>query len=104
SFPTRRSSDLLYYEGGKELGDRLFHDFAGWVMMPLALLILWAGLKVLDWVLVEDLGQASREDVIKNVAGKPAYLFMTALQGQGNGGKPANPAPGGKGPPQETTR
>lgn len=88
---------VLYSEGGKELGDKVFHDFAGWVMMPLALVILWAGLKVLDWVLVADLGQASREDVIKNVTGKPAFLFMTAFQGPGNGGKPTNnPAPGAK--------
>jgi exosortase len=96
---------VLYCEGGQELGDKLFHDFAGWVMMPLALLILWAGLKLLDWVMPEDPGQASREDVIKNVAGKPAYLFMAAFQGPGNGGRPANPPapqPGGKGPPSPT--
>jgi exosortase len=81
---------VLYSEGGKELGDKLFHDFAGWIMMPMALVILWLELKVLDWVLLEDLGQASREDVIKNVSGKPAFLFMTAFQGPGNGGKPTN--------------
>ena len=47
---------VLYNEGGKELGDRVFHDFAGWMMMPLALAILWAELKVLDWVFVNDGG------------------------------------------------
>jgi hypothetical protein len=47
--------------GGKELGDRLFHDFAGWMMMPIALVVLWLGLKLLDWVLVDDPGKASRE-------------------------------------------
>lgn len=89
---------VLYSEGGKELGDRLFHDFAGWIMMPMALGILWIELKLLDWVLLEDLGQASREEVIKNVAEKPAYLFMTAFQGPGNGGKPGNPTSGTTGP------
>lgn len=83
---------VLYNEGGKELGDRVFHDFAGWLMMPMALVTLWLGLKVLDWVLREDLGQASREEMIQGPAGKPAYLFMTAFQGPGNGGKPNNPA------------
>jgi exosortase len=79
---------VLYNEAGRELGDKVFHDFAGWMMMPLALGVLMLELKLLDWVLLEDLGQASREDVIKNVASKPAYLFMTDFPAAG-GGKPA---------------
>jgi exosortase len=71
---------VLYNEAGQELGDRVFHDFAGWMMMPLALGILLVELKVLDWVLQEDLGKASREEVIKNVTSKPAYLFMPAFE------------------------
>src|SRR3954452_9451513 len=55
---------VLFVEGGRELGEKVFHDFAGWLMMPFALLILWLELKLLDWILVEDLGQASREDVL----------------------------------------
>ena len=31
---------ILYNEAGKELGDKVFHDFAGWMMMPLALGVL----------------------------------------------------------------
>lgn len=31
-----------------ELANRVFHDFAGWLMMPLALLALWLELKFLD--------------------------------------------------------
>jgi exosortase len=69
---------VLYNEAGKELGDRVFHDFAGWMMMPLALLILWLELKVLDWVFVDEGGQASREEMLKANAG-PSYLIMTAL-------------------------
>jgi len=71
---------VLYNEAGKELGDRVFHDFAGWMMMPLALGLLLLELKLLDWVLQEDLGQASREEVIKNVTARPAYLFMPAFE------------------------
>ena len=71
---------VLYNEAGKELGDRVFHDFAGWMMMPLALGILLLELKLLDWVLQDDLGKASREDVIRNVTSKPAYLFMPAFE------------------------
>jgi exosortase len=71
---------ILFVEGGRELGEKVFHDFAGWLMMPFALLILWLELKVLDWVLLEDLGQASREEVIK-MNTNPAHLFMHALTG-----------------------
>lgn len=71
---------VLYNEAGKELGDKVFHDFAGWMMMPLALGVLWLGLKALDWVFLEDLGRASREDVIKNVTSNPALLFMPQFE------------------------
>jgi exosortase len=71
---------VLYNEAGKELGDKVFHDFAGWMMMPLALGVLMLELKVLDWVLQDDLGKASREEVIRNVTSKPAYLFMPAFE------------------------
>jgi exosortase len=77
------ATGVLYNEAGKELGDRVFHDFAGWMMMPLALGVLWLGLKALDWVFLEDLGQASREDVIKNVTKNPALLFMPQFESAG---------------------
>jgi len=80
---------VLYNEAGKELGDKVFHDFAGWMMMPLALGVLWLGLKALDWVFLEDLGQASREDVIKNVTANPALLFMPQFEAAGK--KPGGP-------------
>jgi exosortase len=85
---------VLYNEAGKELGDKVFHDFAGWMMMPLALGLLLLVLKTLDWVLQDDLGKASREEVIRNVTTKPPYLFMTAFEkAQGNGGKPPPSGP-----------
>lgn len=91
---------VLYNEAGKELGDRVFHDFAGWMMMPIALAVLLLELKVLDWVLQEDLGKASREDVIRNVTSKPAYLFMPAFEkaqaaaAAAKSGKPNTPPQG----------
>lgn len=59
------ATGVLYNEGGKELGDRLFHDLAGWVMMPLALGLLAAGLRLFDWVVVPDPGRATPEDVLR---------------------------------------
>jgi exosortase len=90
---------VLYNEAGKELGDKVFHDFAGWMMMPLALGVLWLGLKALDWVFLEDLGKASREDVIKNVTKNPALLFMPQFEAANKKPAPpaAKPAAGGPG-------
>ncbi|MBN9120301.1 MAG: exosortase/archaeosortase family protein [Planctomycetes bacterium] len=83
---------VLYNEGGKELGDRVFHDFAGWMMMPIALAVLWAELKLLDWVWVDEGGRASREEIVKSAA-VPAYLVMTALPPEKGGTAPPAPAP-----------
>jgi exosortase/archaeosortase family protein len=91
---------VLYNEGGKELGDRVFHDFAGWMMMPIALVVLWAELKVLDWVWVDVGGRASREEMIQQNAVNPAYLVMTALP-QEKGGTAAPLPP--KAPPTPAT-
>jgi exosortase len=82
---------VLYCAGGKELGDWLFHDFAGWLMMPIALGFLWVGLKLLDWVFVPDQGKASREEVIRQNAVNPAHLFMHAIPGADTG-KPGTPS------------
>jgi hypothetical protein len=59
--------------------------------MPFALGVLWAELKLLDWVFQEDLGRASRDEVLRMTAANPAYLFMHAVEG---GDKPAGPKPG----------
>ncbi len=32
---------ILYETVSQELGDKIFHDLAGWFMMPLAIVILW---------------------------------------------------------------
>jgi exosortase len=84
---------ILYNEGGKELGDRIFHDFAGWMMMPIALLVLWAELKLLDWVWVDAGGRASHEEMIHHNAVNPAYLVMTALPPEKGGTAPATAKP-----------
>jgi exosortase len=43
---------LAYRAAGKEWGDFVFHDLAGWLMTPLALVLLWLELRLLDLVLV----------------------------------------------------
>lgn len=79
------ATGILYNEAGRELGDRVFHDLAGWVMMPVALGLLVGGLRVLDWVLVPDPGRVSREDVIRGSAGRPRVALTPGpLVGRGS--------------------
>jgi len=80
---------VLYNEAGKELGDNVFHDFAGWLMMPFALLVLWLGLKLLDWVFVPQPDGPDRDALIRANVANPVHLFMHAVPGVG--GKTAPP-------------
>jgi exosortase len=43
---------VLHKVAGSRLADLVFHDLAGWLMMPLALGLLWVELRLLAWVLV----------------------------------------------------
>ena len=49
----RNVPDAIDELAGKRLGDLVFHDLAGWLMMPLALGMLALELAVLSWLLVE---------------------------------------------------
>lgn len=44
---------ICYHQLGQEAGEKVAHDFAGWMMMPLALVLVWIELRVLSWVFVE---------------------------------------------------
>jgi exosortase len=44
---------VLHAEVGGEIADLVFHDLAGWLMMPLALGLLWAEVRLLSRLLVE---------------------------------------------------
>jgi exosortase len=43
---------VLHETVGSEIADKVFHDFAGWLMMPIALAFLWLELKILDRLFV----------------------------------------------------
>lgn len=57
-------SGLVLLAGWKDAFDFIVHDLAGWVMMPLALGIVWAEFKLIDWLLVPVV-RMSREEVVK---------------------------------------
>src|SRR5205085_9966266 len=44
---------ILHVEVGGEIADYVFHDLAGWFMMPLALGLVWAELRLLGLLLLE---------------------------------------------------
>lgn len=45
---------VMHEVAGRELADLVFHDLAGWLMMPMALALLWVEVKLLDVLLVDD--------------------------------------------------
>lgn len=45
---------MLYVLTTKELADKVFHDAAGWVMMPMALGILYVELQILSHLFIEE--------------------------------------------------
>ncbi|MGL6073242.1 MAG: exosortase/archaeosortase family protein [Fimbriiglobus sp.] len=83
---------LVYHAGWKELGDKLVHDVAGWLMMPLALGMLWLVIKAMDWV----------TEPVENINATEALGLGSQSSGRmrrPSGGGPMNPlAPRPSGP------
>jgi exosortase len=51
------ATGMLHELVGSRLANAVFHDFAGWVMMPLALTLLWLELRILARLFLEQPGQ-----------------------------------------------
>ena len=45
---------VLHLTAGPEIADKVFHDLAGWVMMPMALGLLYVEFQVLSHLIIED--------------------------------------------------
>ena len=56
---------LVYLAGWKWLGDKIVHDLAGYLMMPLALGFIWAELRLIDWLFVVP-QKTDRDTVLKS--------------------------------------
>ncbi len=63
---------LIYHAGWKELGDRFVHDFAGWLMMPFALGMIWLEFRLIDWLLVTKEYASAEEFAKVSMAGTVA--------------------------------
>lgn len=44
---------MVYHYVGHAWGEKLAHDLAGWLMMPIALLLVWIELKLSSWLFIE---------------------------------------------------
>jgi exosortase len=47
------ATGILHVTAGRAIANAVFHDLAGWLMMPLALGLMWLELKVLDRLFLE---------------------------------------------------
>jgi exosortase len=64
---------VLYKTASGEAARAVFHDLAGWLMMPLALLLLGLELKLLSWLVVEEAPAAPlRADLAEQPRSAPA--------------------------------
>jgi exosortase/archaeosortase family protein len=62
------ATGVLHEVAGREVADAVFHDLAGWLMMPVALGFLGLELKLLKHLLIEPAGPAAAP---RAPAGKP---------------------------------
>jgi exosortase len=78
---------VLYKVADRETAETVFHDLAGWLMMPLALLMLWAILRVMAWVVVDAPGRRGVDQMVSQAARAAKRMPQPAATG-------AAPAPG----------
>ena len=63
----------VYVWGFNRLGDAIVHDLAGWLMMPIALGLIWIELKLVDWVTVTPI-RIRKEEFMKANLIKEQYI------------------------------
>ncbi|NBO92137.1 MAG: exosortase/archaeosortase family protein [Planctomycetia bacterium] len=73
------ATGIMYDFGFSELASHFFHDVAGWIMMPLALAMLWAEIKLLD-VLFIDTPKDSRPAQGTNISRSPERRTTASTQ------------------------
>lgn len=67
------ATGLLYVYAGPEMAEKVFHDLAGWLMMPIALLMMWLELKFLGLVIDDSWGASA------SGGERSAGVFSTAV-------------------------
>jgi exosortase len=85
------ATGILHEVAGKEVADAVFHDLAGWLMMPIALVFLGLELKLLKHLLIESDRPAPVP--VSPPAPSRQRVFTTAIQPPPAAPAPAAPAP-----------
>lgn len=67
-------TSVLHHFASHELADKIFHDLAGWLMMPVALMLLWVELAIVTRIVIEP------------EAHGPVTVGAAARRGNANGG------------------
>ncbi|MGF1578652.1 MAG: exosortase/archaeosortase family protein [Gemmataceae bacterium] len=84
-------TSVLHKTAGSEWAEYVFHDVAGWMMMVLALLMLWAELSLFAWVLRDKKKEEDKPSVV------PTNQNGTAAPTHGESGITVSPKHGESG-------
>ena len=65
-----------YYQFGAKIGSQYAHDWAGWLMMPMAMVLVGLELLLMSWLIVEseEGGRAAARLGLSLVSGNPAAM------------------------------
>lgn len=74
------STALISLAGYQKLSNLIFHDLAGWLMMPAAMVSLWLEIKLLDWLFTTP-APPERDDIIKQSAQTAAAVWQMPPDG-----------------------
>jgi exosortase len=85
------TTGVAFATAGPQLGELIFHDLAGWLMMPLAIGLLALELKVLDWVLVSAPDNKPAAPPIPGVSGGKATPAPAQGRRRSEGSRAAGP-------------
>jgi exosortase len=86
---------ILHKTVSSRLADLVFHDLAGWLMMPVALGLMWCELRLLAWVIIPAT-KKGREPSVAVVWAGPPLPGQKAPAPANAGTAAANPAPAPK--------
>lgn len=62
------ATGVLYVVAGEKWANLVFHDLAGWLMMPLALCLLWLELKLLNALFIDE---SPSQEAVFHLPGSP---------------------------------
>lgn len=71
---------LVFLAGWRQFGHMIMHDFAGWLMMPMAMVFLWLEVKLLDWLFTTP-APVARDDIIRQSTQTAAAPWVMPPEG-----------------------